>query len=278
MDIAKILALSTNPQPYEKGTAVMWTDEYISRQLLEIHLNPDTHSASRKMQSIEATVEWIKKEIGTNSGAILDLGCGPGLYTEKLAQAGYKVTGVDFSQTSIAYAKGTAQQRGLDIEYFCLNYLDLEFQNQFDTIMMIYCDFGVLSVEDRERLLEKIYRALKPGGIFIFDALNKEVLSRSKFEKTWTAAEKGFWLDKPYLCLAESFHYPERKAMLDQYIVIDEDDHYKTYRFWNHYFSEDDVRKIFCKAGFTQTKSYENKLDANELYNDNDVTFYKVTK
>lgn len=256
----------------------MWTDEYISRQLLAIHLDQASNAASRKMSCIEQLVGWIQGQIGRNSGEILDLGCGPGLYAEKLAGIGYKVTGVDFSQNSIEYARGQAERQGLDIAYRALNYLDMDYREQFDAMIMVYCDFGVLSVAERDRLLNKILRALKPNGLFIFDALNEAVLQRLQFEKTWTMANQGFWLDKPYLCLREMFHYPENKATLDQYIVLDENDRHQVYRFWNHYFSVSDIRQDCVRAGFSRVESFERLLGERELYNDSDVTFYKAIK
>ena len=278
MDIADILTWSRQPRLYEKGTAVMWTDEYISRQLLEIHLNPASNAASRNPGTIERLVGWMKQEIGPDRRTILDLGCGPGLYAERLARAGYDVTGVDFSVNSIAYAQERAKKLGLNIDYSCLNYLDMDYREQFDAVLMIYCDFGVLTADERAGLINKIYAALKPGGVFVFDALNKDVLDRLRFEKTWTASEKGFWRDGPYVCLAESFHYPEQKAMLDQYIVIGAAEQQKVYRFWNHYFEPDDIGKMFDVAGFSAIKHFENLMNANELYNDTDVTFYEVQK
>lgn len=278
MDIANILTLSRQPRLYEKGTAVMWTDEYISRQLLAIHLDPASNAASRNPGTIDRLVGWLREEIGPDRRTILDLGCGPGLYTERLAQSGYAVTGVDFSANSIAYARERAKKLGLNIDYSCLNYLDMEYQEQFDAVLMIYCDFGVLTADERALLVKKIYAALKPGGVFIFDALNKEVLNRLRFEKTWTASEKGFWRGEPYVCLAESFHYPEQKATLDQYIVIGVEEQQKVYRFWNHYFAPDDIREMFTGAGFSGVKRFESLLNANELYNDTDVTFYKAQK
>jgi SAM-dependent methyltransferase len=278
MDIANILTLSRQPRLYEKGTAVMWTDEYISRQLLEIHLNPASNAASRNPGTIERLVGWMRQEIGSNRRTILDLGCGPGLYAERFARAGYDVTGVDFSANSIAYAREQAKKMGLNVDYARLNYLDMDYREQFDAVLMIYCDFGVLTADERVLLIKKIYAALKPGGVFFFDALNKDVLSRLRFEKTWTASKKGFWRDGPYVCLTESFHYPEQKAMLDQYIVIGDDGQQKVYRFWNHYFAPDDIGKMFDVAGFSGVEHFENLMNANELFNDTDVTFYMVQK
>lgn len=278
MNIKKIMSLVNGVKPYEKGTAIMWTDEYISKQLLEVHINPDINLASRKEKSIDKTVNWILNELDRKNGEILDLGCGPGLYTEKLAKKGYKVTGIDFSENSIEYAKNRAIQNNLDVNYVCKNYLKLDFKEKFDLIIMIYCDFGVLSIEEREVLLENVYDALKPGGIFIFDALNKYTIDNLKFERNWEFSEGGFWQNRSYLCLSQSSHFPEKKAILDENIIIDEENNYKIYRFWNHYFDGDDIKNIFEKLGFRKIKDYQNLLGNDGLYNDKGVTFYKATK
>ncbi|MCP4673075.1 MAG: SAM-dependent methyltransferase, partial [Desulfobacula sp.] len=80
LDFKKIINLSVKPDLYQKGTAVMWTDSYISKQLLKVHLNPEVDLASRKKKTIESTVQWILDKAGKRSLKILDLGCGPGLY------------------------------------------------------------------------------------------------------------------------------------------------------------------------------------------------------
>jgi len=84
MKIADLVAKTERPKLYEKGTSFMWTDKHISKQLLDVHLNPDIDLASRKKSSIEKTVDWIlDTQRGKGILNILDLGCGPGLYTER---------------------------------------------------------------------------------------------------------------------------------------------------------------------------------------------------
>lgn len=278
MDIKKMISLINYVRPYEKGTAVMWTNKYISKQLLEVHTNPDINIASRKEENIDKTINWILKELDKEHGEILDLGCGPGLYSQKLAKKGYKVTGIDFSENSIEYAKNRAEQNNLDIEYICKDYLDLDFNEKYDLIIMIYCDFGVLSIEERESFLKNVFNALKSGGIFIFDALNKYTIDDLKFQKNWEFSEGGFWKGKPYLCLSQSSHFPENKAILDQNIIIDEDNNYKIYRFWNHYFDREDITNIFKRLNFKKVENHQNLLEDDGLYSDKGVTFYKVIK
>ncbi|MFZ7120073.1 MAG: class I SAM-dependent methyltransferase [Eubacteriaceae bacterium] len=278
MDIKKIINLVNDVKPYEKGTVVMWTDEYISKKLLEMHVNQNINIASRKGVSIDKTINWILKELDKNDSELLDLGCGPGLYTEKLAKKGYKVTGIDFSKNSIEYAKNRAKQNNIDVNYICKDYLDLDFREKFDLITMIYCDFGVLSIEERKAFLKNVYYALKPGGIFIFDALNKYTIDNLKFQTDWEFSTGGFWQDKPYLCLSQSSHFPKNKAILDENIIIDEENNYKIYRFWNHYFDGDDINNIFKRLGFKKVENYQNVIENDGLYNDKGVTFYKATK
>ena len=48
MNITNIIPKIEKPKIYEKGTAFMWTDKHISKQLLNVHLNPDIDLASRR--------------------------------------------------------------------------------------------------------------------------------------------------------------------------------------------------------------------------------------
>jgi SAM-dependent methyltransferase len=75
---------------------------------------------------------------------------------------------------------------------------------------LIYTDFGVLIPGDREILLQNIYKALKPGGLFIFDVINaKKVAQKFQETRNWTFETSGFWKDGPYLELGSGYHYPE---------------------------------------------------------------------
>lgn len=92
----------------------------------EAHLNANWDAASRKTAFIEKSVRFISEAAPPGEYPnLLDLGCGPGLYAERFHQAGYSVTGIDFSQRSIAYAKEQAAANGHSITYRYQNYLDV---------------------------------------------------------------------------------------------------------------------------------------------------------
>lgn len=278
MDMTQLLKMRSEIELYDKGSKLMWTDEYISGQLLRMHINEDHDFASRNGEKIDKIVSFIIGKFGKPQGDVLDIGCGPGLYTKRFAQKGYRVTGIDFSWTSIDYAIKDAQMMKLDIEYRCINYLELDLCEKADLIVMIYCDFCVLSRTEQDILLRNVYRALKSGGMFIFDAYNKKSLNYREMAKTWEFEDGGFWREESYAVMSETKHYEDDNAVLSQHIVYDEANSFDVYRFWEHYFSDEDMYALLEKQKFTKVQSYLNPLISDTASMENGITFYTATK
>ena len=123
--------INTRPKPFEFYTASdLWTDEYISEQMLSFHLNEEVDLSSRNTKFIDRSVEWIVDHFNLGvKTKIADFGCGPGLYTTRLARSKANVVGIDFSKRSIQYAEDTASREGLPIQYVNQNYFEFEQKN-----------------------------------------------------------------------------------------------------------------------------------------------------
>ena len=280
MNITNIIPKIEKPKIYEKGTAFMWTDKHISKQLLNIHLNPDIDLGSRKKSTIEKTANWIlntQKEKGKLT--ILDLGCGPGLYTEIFAEKGHKVTGIDISKNSIEYAIKSAENKKLDITYLNTSYLEVDLKSdKYDLVVLIYTDLGVLTPTERESLLEMIFRILKKGGTFIFDVLKDQEIEKKTSPKTWEVSNIGFWKESPYLALSESFLYQKEKVILFQHSIVDTEENIETYRFWTHFFSQTDVKKMLDAHNFIDINFKEDILPEGDMWNGDNVIFTMTSK
>ena len=255
IDFSDLLSLSQKPPLYAEGTHVFWQDPHIAGHLLEAHLDPSIDSASKKPETIKKEVGFITKALGlTHTHSILDLGCGPGLYCEVFAGYCGHVTGVDFSTNSIDYAAVSAREKGLNITYACMNYLELSEQSAYDMACMINYDFGALGGEDMPVLLERVRRALKPGGTFVFDVFTPARPDPAP-PAGWYVSEGGFWHPGPHLVLERRFAYPEDHARLAQYIVLTPAER-RGYRIYDTMFSLEGITDLLARHGFTVAGIY----------------------
>lgn len=219
--INKLFKSVGKPKEIKRSQEAFWNDPYISKQMLKAHLNPDINAASRRDEIIKESVNWIDKNIKKKS-KILDLGCGPGLYATKLAEKGHTVVGIDLSANSIEYAKEVNQVNGYNINYIRKNYLEIDYSQEFDAVLLIYRDFSGLLEAERDKLLDLVYRALKPGGKFIFDVSKEKEVKRKDLSKNWSLNQEGFWSGEQHLVLEDTHYYQERNIILKQYIIIEE--------------------------------------------------------
>jgi 2-polyprenyl-3-methyl-5-hydroxy-6-metoxy-1,4-benzoquinol methylase len=113
--------------------------------MLEAHLDEAIDRSSRNRVFIEKSVKWIVERFEVNKNtSIADFGCGPGLYTTRLAENQASVTGIDFSERSVQYARNTATEMGLDIHYVQENYLEFDTDERFDLIKQrLFCKFVI---------------------------------------------------------------------------------------------------------------------------------------
>jgi len=238
------------PPLYTKTKGEFWNDEYISKQMLEAHLNPEVDGASRNLKFIEKSVAWIKEIVPSKDfSSLLDIGCGPGIYAERFYQQGYQVTGIDFSRRSIDYARQSALKQGLDITYLYQNYLDMVLNKNFDFATMIYCDYGALSTVDRKKLMSRIYQHLKPGAKFLLDVFSLETYNAFQEMQTWEiCSHGGFWREDEYIALFGRYKYPN-SVTLEQTTIISNKD-MSTYYVWNTCFTKETLMNEAKENGF----------------------------
>jgi len=244
--------INHRPEPFEFYTAeALWTDEHTSLKMLEFHLDETVDVSSRNAGFIDRSVEWIASrfEVGAKT-SVADFGCGPGLYSIRLAENGADVTGIDFSARSILYAQDAASRKGLTIEYVRQNYLELETAKSFDLIVMIMCDYSALSPAQRKILTGKFYTLLKPGGSVLLDVYSVNAFGQtrevSKYEYNLLG---GFWSSAPYYGFLNTFKYEEEKVVLDKYTIFEAARTQVIYN-WLQYFSRGSLGKEFEQQGF----------------------------
>lgn len=257
--------IHSRPEPFQFYTAdELWTNAHTSKQMLAYHLNESIDVSSRNRDFIDRSVAWIVSRFSVDdSTAIADFGCGPGLYTTRLAEHGAVVTGIDFSENSLNYARAAAVEKGLKIKYVQANYLEFETPDRFDLIIMIMCDFCALSPEQRQVLLSKFISLLKPGGCVLLDVYTLNTFDRKEESATYELNQlNGFWSPDNYYCFVNSFKYEREKILLDKYTIIETSRRRVVYN-WLQCFSRETLTAEFEENGFAVEGLYTDVAGRN---------------
>ena len=251
--------INARPAPFQFYTAdELWANEHTSKQMLEYHLNESIDVSSQKQGTLlSSSVEWIVNYFGVDKNTeIADFGCGPGLYTTRLAERGALVTGIDFSENSIEYAKQEAAKKGLKIDYVQKNYLDFDTTDSFNLMTMIMCDFCALSPEQRNKMLSKFHSLLKPEGFVLLDVYSLNGYNQKEESAIYELNQlNGFWSPEDYYCFVNTFKYEKEKVILDKYTIIEESRKQVVYN-WLQYFSKDSIIRAFEENGFKVEEIY----------------------
>lgn len=103
---------------------------------------------------------------------ILDVGCGTGNFSLKLARKGCQVTGIDLSEKMLSLARKKAKEEGLPVIFCLMDAADLQFRNEtFDgVISMTSFEF----MEEPEKTMKEMLRVLKKGGSLLIGTINRE--------------------------------------------------------------------------------------------------------
>ena len=177
----------------------------------------------------EATVQFymeILRREGVTPRTVVDLACGTGSVTAILARMGYPVLGVDMSEEMLTEAAAKAMELDPMPRFVCQKLQELYLPRAVD---MAVCALDSLDYitepEDCKEAIRRIYKALNPGGIFIFDV-----------------------------------NTPEKLRAMDGQVFLDEDD--DVYCVWRGEFDDDTNictywMDLFQRQGKTWVRSYE---------------------
>ena len=124
----------------------------------------------------EEQIDDIREITGVESGAVLDLCCGPGRHSVPLGKRGYRVTGVDLQPILLAKAREYGGWEQGAVEFVEESMLTFRRPGSFDLAISMYSSFGYFDdPADDFRVLENAYASLKPGGKFLMDVRGKEI-------------------------------------------------------------------------------------------------------
>jgi 2-polyprenyl-6-hydroxyphenyl methylase/3-demethylubiquinone-9 3-methyltransferase len=125
---------------------------------------------------VPGRLRWFDRQIDWAGKEVLDLGCAGGFMAEAMAARGANVTGIDPAAEAIAAARAHARAGGQRIGYDvgvgeALPYGDASFD-------AVVCVDVLEHVADLDQVMAQVARVLRPGGLFLFDTINRNPLAR----------------------------------------------------------------------------------------------------
>ncbi len=236
------------PELYKSGESI-WTDSYISPQMLLAHLDSFHDAASYNQDRMDKVQQYLQDRLDLHSGKkLVDLGCGPGLYSHYFGKRGVKVTGLDISVSSITYAREQARKDNLNMNYLVSDYRTPFGIDSYDSAMCIYEDYGVMSNVDRRTMLNNIYQGLHVGGRFALDVTADSLWNSLAEDTNWYTQETGFFRPHPHVVIYKRWLYPEPRVYCDAHIVID--DKISVYYTYQTLFTPERISQELTQAGF----------------------------
>jgi SAM-dependent methyltransferase len=176
-------------------------------------------------------------------GQVLDVGCGYGRHALELAQQGLHVTGLDLSLPLLIRAAADAQRRGLAVNFVHADMREMNFNGQFDGAYCVLSSFGYFDEETNLRVATAICRALKPGGRFLLDILNRDYIVGDLPSRVW-------WEGDGCVVLEEvDFNYHTSRVLIRRSVVFG-NSRQSEQEISMRAYSLHELGKLLRKAGF----------------------------
>jgi SAM-dependent methyltransferase len=205
-----------------------------------------------------AEIDHFVAHLELEEGAkILDLGCGYGRHSIALAKRGFDVVGQDLSDVLLAKAREDAAAAGAEVKWVASDMRSVPFEGEFDAV--INNAFGYLE-DDREELkvLEQVFKALKPGGQFLqWELPNRERWARKFQPFHMTRTEFGIIIKENSFNPLVSREYSQITILTDDHQVFARDG------FTHRIFALTELVSLYARAGLQHVK--HSALDGSPL-------------
>ncbi len=222
MQIVDVVNREAAPRPWAEGEKIPWDDPAFSSRMLREHLSQSHDAASRRQSLIDQHVATLHQLLAGRSARVLDLGCGPGLYTSRLARLGHCCVGYDFGPAAISYARAEAHRDGLACTYVQQDLRAGAFGDGFDLAMMLFGELNVFRPADAAAILAHARNALAPGGLLVLEVSTAEaVQAMGQRPRSWDSSTAGLFADGPHLLLTEAFWDQAERVAVERYYVVD---------------------------------------------------------
>lgn len=173
-----------------------WWEEYFDETFISLYR--DFLTPERTEREITGLREMVPLAPGAE---ILDVPCGWGRHSISLARSGFRVTGMDLSETLLARARKRAAAAGVEVAWEHGDMRAIPWRGRFDVVLSLYSSLGYfLTDEDDLRVLRGARDALRPGGVFVMETMHRDHIVADYAARDWWEADDGrtVWVEREF--------------------------------------------------------------------------------
>jgi SAM-dependent methyltransferase len=174
--------------------------------------------ATRRLtdKQVRREVDFIEESLGVAAGGVvLDLGCGAGYHAVELASRGYGVVGYDLSLFQLALAADVAHERDQKLNFLQGDMREMAFEEMFDGIYCWNTSFGYFEEEKNLAVAQRVFKALRPGGMFLLDVANRDYVVEHAPSQVWYEGDACVCMDDMTVDFITSRLKVKRSLILD---------------------------------------------------------------
>ena len=246
-------------EPWRTAPGIPWHEPEFSERMLREHLSQEHDAASRRLERIDRHVEWLHEQVVPRTrGSVLDLGCGPGLYTSRLARRGHRCFGIDVSPASIEHARAEATADDLACTYMLADLRSAPLGAGHGAALLLYGQLNALPRDDVKEVLGHVREALTGGGVLVLEVhTDRAVEAIGRGTPSWYPSAGGLLGEGAHLVLQESAWHPDARAATRRWLAVDADTadvsvYAETLEAW----SDDEYREALKAAGFGEIERF----------------------
>jgi SAM-dependent methyltransferase len=188
---------------------------------------------------------------------VLDLACGHGRITNRLAERGCYTTGLDITELFLQQAHRDATERGLEVEYIKGDMRSLPWTERFDCIINWFTAYGYFNDADNHRVLVEACRALKPGGKLLLDHQNRDRILKN--------FHPAFVMEKDGNYMIDLNRYNILTGQTENERIIVRDGRTRRMQYFIRLFTYPELRDWLLQASFRRVEGYGHTGEALTL-------------
>jgi len=205
------------------------------------------HDQGESSRETQAVIRMLQLQPGQR---VLDLACGFGRHSVLLAEKGFAVTGYDISESFLKKARELADSLAVGLELQQGDMREIPYDGEYDAVINMFTAFGFFENEEEDlKVLQGVHKALKPGGQFLMDVINREFALSKTLARRWTRESDMFMLEERFFD-----YFRSRLELINKLILPTGEVKEATYSIRLYTLTE--MLELFNKTGLVLTDVY----------------------